>query len=75
MLRAKSSTQLQTEVATLTQYTTIYYYIVMRVLDFFSYTCEFRHPNVVPLMGYCVQPPALVMPFMEGGSLLKRLHK
>ena len=36
-------------------------------LDLVTY--RFQHPNLVGLMGYCVDPPALVYPFMEGGSL------
>ena len=27
------------------------------------------HPNIVALLGYCVNPAALVYEFMEGGSL------
>lgn len=39
------------------------------------YTYRFRHPNIVPLMGYCPQPPALVYPFMARQSLFRNLHQ
>ena len=33
------------------------------------------HPNLLPLMGFCIEPPVLVSPFMERGSLYLNLHK
>jgi serine/threonine protein kinase len=36
---------------------------------------KFRHPNLVPLMGYCASPPAMVLEYMEGGSLYSALHQ
>ena len=33
-----------------------------------------RHPNVVSLLGYCEETPALVFEFMGGGSLLDVLR-
>lgn len=28
-----------------------------------------RHPNIVPLLAFCAEPPCIVMPFIGGGSL------
>lgn len=28
-----------------------------------------RHPNIVPLLAFCTEPPCIVMPFIGGGSL------
>jgi serine/threonine protein kinase len=38
---------------------------------------ELRHPNIVLLMGACLQPPNLfiVMEWSEGGSLFSLLHQ
>ena len=39
---------------------------------------NFDHPNVMTLIGVCVSVgggPAIVMPFMENGSLLKYLRR
>jgi serine/threonine protein kinase len=39
---------------------------------------EFDHPNVLKLMGVCLDggpAPYIIMPFMENGSLLSYLRK
>lgn len=36
---------------------------------------RFRHPNILPLMGYCIQPPCLVYPLMARRSLFVNLHE
>ena len=36
---------------------------------------HFRHPNILPLMGYCTQPPCLVYPLMARRSLFVNLHE
>ena len=39
---------------------------------------EFNHPNVLNLMGVCLDggpAPYIIMPFMENGSLLSYLRK
>ena len=36
---------------------------------------RYRHPNLIVLMGYCKNPPALVYPYMQRGSLYKNLHE
>ena len=38
-------------------------------------TSRFRHPNLVPLLGYSEDPDAIVYEFMSGGSLYHRLHE
>ena len=38
-------------------------------------SCRFRHKNLVELMGYCLNPAALVLEFMEEGNLDSHLHK
>ena len=38
-------------------------------------TCRYRHKNLVELMGVCKSPPALVLEFMEEGSLYDHIHK
>ena len=35
---------------------------------------SFSHVNILPLMGFCLQPPMLILPFMERGSLHAGLH-
>ena len=35
----------------------------------------FNHPNLMPFIGYCEKPTALVFPYMEGLSLFHRLHQ
>ena len=35
---------------------------------------RYRHPNLVPLMGYCEKPPCLVYPLMKRYSLFKNIH-
>jgi len=54
------------------------------VIDIHNMTDEimkmknFDHPNVMTLIGVCVSVgggPAIVMPFMENGSLLKYLRR
>ncbi len=38
-------------------------------------TVRFRHRNLVDLLGYCKDPPALIFEYMEQGSLFDHLHK
>lgn len=73
MLRATTDSQLKTEISTLTRFVIpgMNWESVCKIV--FDY--RFRHPNLLPLMGYCTQPPTLVSPFMERGSLYRNLHK
>lgn len=34
-----------------------------------------RHPSVLPLLAYVPEGPAIVLPWMPGGSLAERLHR
>lgn len=72
-LRASTATQFKTEVAALTRFVTSEYF----VCTFISvcHLTRFRHPNIIPLMGMCETPPALVYPFMPNLSLFVKLHK
>lgn len=36
---------------------------------------RFRHPNILSLMGYCLEPPCIVFPLMERLSLYTNLHE
>ena len=36
---------------------------------------RYRHPHILPLMGYCETPPCLVYPLMERSSLYRNLHE
>lgn len=72
MLRGKASTQLQTEVSALTRYA-LSHLIQYNIIYVYSCT-RYRHPNLVPLMGYCEDPPCLVYPLMQRYSLFKNLH-
>ena len=36
---------------------------------------RYRHPNILPLMGYCADPPCLVFPLMARFSLFSNLHE
>ena len=67
LLRATTESQLKTEISTLTRCGTFCYVSLC--------TFRFRHPNLLPLMGYCTNPPVLVSPFIERGSLYVNLHK
>ncbi|MDP2439649.1 MAG: protein kinase [archaeon] len=34
----------------------------------------YKHQNVIPLLGVCLQPPTLMLPFMEQGDLYEFIH-
>ena len=74
MLRATTDFQLLTEISTLTRFS-LTLLDVSVVIYILFHIFRFRHPNLLPLMGYCTQPPTLVSPYMERGSLYANLHK
>lgn len=39
------------------------------------HVCSFCHANLLPLLGYCCDPPALVYPLMINISLFHQLHE
>lgn len=56
----------------------MYMYVYTSAVGVFEYMsfyhARFCHPNLVPLMGYCIEPPSLVCPYMARLSLYHCLH-
>ena len=52
-----------------------YGFYVMHSYNRWLFYNRYRHKNLVELMGVCRSPPALVLEFMEEGSLFDHLHK